>query len=629
MEFNSFNDDKDILEHVSGLYIFTGIPSERIALVLSKSETVHAQEGEIIFRKGESYHKGVYLVTSGLVELINESGVCTESKDGDFVGLSNFVGKSTYHVSAVTSKETELIFLPELCIYKLMEDYEEFRGRFYGLVTERINILAGREGATIESSTYKAVASYMTSPVITADKGSSVVEASRLMSSHGIGALAVVDSEGLLSGVLTSKNIVQKFLSELEQNIDRQQIELYMDTDPIVLPSEFPLVEALSEMQFKGREYAVVAKKDRPVGIISNNDIMRILFKNINVYNTHIDGIATMEELKKSFDNIYLIAESLVSNTRLTYEILPVITSVHLNIQKRVYRLTAEKYLEETGFDITKVRHTLIIMGSGGRREMMLDPDQDNGFIFGDDVTNEEIDKFMEFGERFVENLDYVGYFKCPGNVMVTNPDMSLRLSEWKHQVKKWVDDSLGKSILWSNIVFDFDGLAGDEKLVWELREYINRKISEKPIFLIYMLENDQNIKRPINLFGRFLTEKSGKHKGEMNLKVAALSFIVDVTRAFTLYKELNDLNTVERLKHLKRKKILSEETMQATLNAYETLVDIVLNEQIDQAKTDRSISKYVNPDSLSLFNQEKLRSSLNHVSKYLNTGLRYFKGHP
>jgi CBS domain-containing protein len=212
---------------------------------------------------------------------------------------------------------------------------------------------------------------------------------------------------------------------------------------------------------------------------------------------------------------------------------------------------------------------------------------------------------------------------------MVTNPEMSMRLSDWKNKVRNWVDGSAGKSILWSNIVFDYDGLAGDEKLVWELREYINMKISQKPIFLIYMLENDSNQRKPINLFGKFITEKEGEHAGKMNMKVAALAFIVDVTRAFTLKCGLNDLNTIERLKHLRRKKILSDELVSQTQDAYEILVDITLNEQIRQAYAGESISKFVNPDSLSMYNQEKLRKALNHMSKFLSVGLKYFKGHP
>jgi CBS domain-containing protein len=629
METNQLDGDDGFLEKLASFYAFRGIDEKRLKSLMGKAEFLMADSGEVIFKKSESYHKGVYVVYSGEVELIGDTGVKAVAVEGDFAGLSNFVGKSVYHVSAVTSKPSELIFLPEICIYKLMEDYDDFRERFYALVTQRINGLTGKETGSIELTTYKPVGSYMTSPVVSITENETVMAASAKMAEHNVGALVVIDTDENIRGLITSKHIVQRFLADLDKNMQRPDISEFMELSPLVLPAEFPLAEAMAEMQVKSHEYAVIAKNDKPAGIISNNDIMRTLFRSTTIHNAYIDGVTRFDELRDTHKNLYKIAENLVGSSRLTYDVLPVISSIHLSIQKKVYRLTAEKFIEDTGFDITKVKHTLIIMGSGGRREMMLDPDQDNGFIFSDDVTDGQIEKFLEFGKYFTDNLEYVGYKKCPGNVMVTNPDMSMRLSGWKNKVKNWVDESGGKSILWSNIVFDYDGLIGDEKLVWNLREYINKKISQKPIFLIYMLENDFNQRKPINLFGRFITEKDGEHAGKMNMKVAALAFIVDVTRAFILRSGLNDLNTIERLSHLKRRKVLSEEIVAQTQDAYETLVDIVLNEQIRQAREGEPVSKYVDPHKLSLYNQEKLRKALNHMSKYLSIGLRIFKGHP
>ncbi|MCD8569621.1 MAG: DUF294 nucleotidyltransferase-like domain-containing protein [Geovibrio sp.] len=629
MEISSMNGMTDILDRLTRFYVFKGIEYSRLRLLLEKGEPVSVEQGGVIFKKGESYHKGVYLIFSGEVELYGDSGLKAVIDAGDFAGLSNFVGKSVYHVSATASKDSEFIFIPELSIYKLMEVSEDFRERFYGLVTRRMSAITGKDTASIESSTYKPVGSYMTSPVITVKTADTVMDAGRIMSEYNIGALAVLDDREALAGLITSKHMVHRFLANIDSSLRAPSVKNFMEKEPLVLPAEFPLAEALGEMQMKGQEYALISMKNKPVGIISNNDIMRTLFRNTSIHNTYIEGVSGLEELRASHAGLYKIAEGLVGSSRLTYDVLPAVSAIHLNIQKKVYRLTAEKFAAETGYDITKVKHSLIIMGSGGRREMMLDPDQDNGFIFADDVSDEDIAMFLKFGEMFTDNLEFVGYKKCPGNVMVTNPEMSMRLSEWKNKVRDWVDGSAGKSILWSNIVFDYDGLAGDEKLVWELREYINMKISQKPIFLIYMLENDSNQRRPINLFGKFITEKEGEHTGKMNMKIAALAFIVDVTRAFTLKCGLSDLNTIERLKHLRRKKILSDELVSQTQDAYEILVDITLNEQIRQAHSGERISKFVNPESLSMYNQEKLRKALNHMSKYLSVGLKYFKGHP
>jgi len=629
MQTDLLSGHDEVFESISGLSLFSSVSVDKIKVMLGNSELVKVEPDEIIFHRGDSYHKGVYLVMKGQLMLSSESGNTIITGPGDIVGLSSFVGKSTYGVTVTAEEPSELVFVPELCVYKLMEDFDEFRKLFYSMVTERIQNLNGNNTPSVASSTYKPVGSYMTSPVNTVDKGTSIIEASRIMTESKIGSLVVVDEAGSLCGVITSRLIVHNFLSDIENNLKKPAIENYMLSTPVSLPSEFPLVEALAEMQFKKQEYAIVVRDDKPVGIISNNDISRIIFRNSNVFSTYIDNVHTVEELAVSFSNLFKITESLVSTTRVSYEVLPVISSVHLNIQKKVYKITADQYFKETGFDISKVCHTLMIMGSGGRREMMLDPDQDNGIIFADEVTDEEIEQFKGFSELFVSNLEKVGYPRCNGDVMATNPKMARRLTEWMNMIASWVNNPGSTGIMWSSIIFDFDGLAGDEKMVWQLRDFINRIISEKPIFLIQSLERDAHLKKPVSMWGKFQVDKDGENKGKMNIKYAAMAILVDVTRAFTLNAGLSDLNTIERLKHLRRKNILSDDTVVAVREAYESIVDILLNEQIKMANKGEEVSKTINPNELSTYNQEKLKKALSQVPKFLNNGLRYLKGHP
>jgi CBS domain-containing protein len=173
------------------------------------------------------------------------------------------------------------------------------------------------------------------------------------------------------------------------------------------------------------------------------------------------------------------------------------------------------------------------------------------------------------------------------------------------------------------------DRFEGDETLVWDLKEFIAEAVPQKPVFLIQMLERDTNIKPPISLFGKFNLEKEGPNKGTINLKTAALTFLVDVTRAFALNSGISDLNTLERVKHLGRKGVLSEETVQQVIGAYETCVDILFKEQIYQVESGNPPTKNINPKELSLYNQERLKGSLQFVSKYLTKGLKYLKGAP
>ena len=65
-----------------------------------------------------------------------------------------------------------------------------------------------------------------------------------------------------------------------------------------------------------------------------------------------------------------------------------------------------------------------MVMGSGGRKEMLLNPDQDNGLIYEDfpDAMLPEVEAFMTpFAERLVSVYAEIGYPLCNGKVMINN----------------------------------------------------------------------------------------------------------------------------------------------------------------------------------------------------------------
>lgn len=472
----------------------------------------------------------------------------------------------------------------------------------------------------------------MTSPVISVALDTPFLDTVKKMGENKIGSLVVVKEDGNLAGLLTSKNLIHNFFKKFpEKKVNDLSAKDFIEKFPVHLPPEYPLLEALYEMQNRDEDYAVVCEKSTPVGIISSKDILRILFKSATLYETHIDNAQNLHDLKEIHKTLYKIADNLVENTRYISDVLTILSSIHLKIQKKVYDISAKVFFENNSLKINvkNIHHAFIIMGSGGRREMSLDPDQDNGFIIADNVTDIEKEYLNEFGKMLVENLAYVGYEKCEGNIMVTNPEMSKTLSRWKKDISEWIDNPGKWGIRWSSILFDFDCMVGDEKLVWELREFILKKISIRPAFLMEMLQSDSNKAVPISLFGGFVTEKKGKYKGTFNLKRTGLMFIVDVARVFALYKGISDLNTKSRLKHLERLNVLSEETVQNVLEAYETMTHLILLHQIEQAKKNEKLDKFINPKLLSVYKQEKLKEALKNVSKFLDIALSYFGGSP
>lgn len=618
-----------IVELLKNFYLFQGIDTERLEELTRNAQVMELEAGDVIFFKNDLYHKGLYLLTCGRVGLSTEMEDELELVQGEFLGLSTFMAKSRYSSTARCIEDCTFIFFPEVCIYKLTSDYSDFKDRFQKLTFDRINRISGLKTDSILHSTFRSVGSYMSSPVQSVGCLCTISEACGIMSKYKIGAVVVTDEKKRLAGLLNAKNVLHKYFEDFDSNQKITDISFFMDKNPVSVPPEFPLVNALTEMQRTGDDYAVVVSNYEPIGIVSSKDIIRVLFNDASIYGTNIDSSDSLDDLKIIHQELYKIATSMMNSSKLTSDILPVLSSLHIGIQKKIYQLTATSYETSTGVDVRQIKHALMIMGSLGRKESMLDPDQDNGYIFPDDISETDRTHMVEFGKMLSASMDFVGYEYCQGGIMVTNPEMSMTISEWKKIIGEWIDNPGEKGVRWSSIIFDLTLLEGEDRLVWDLRNFILKKVSQKPVFLLQMLQNDANLRIPISIFGKFITEKEGEHEGEINLKRAALAFIVDVVRSIALYNQIQDINTIERLRHIQRLNILAEETVSNIINAYETVTDILLNHQVKTAKDGGRISKFVNPKTLSLYNQEKLKNALNTISKFLNTGLRYFSGSP
>ncbi|PLX71422.1 MAG: hypothetical protein C0602_01025 [Denitrovibrio sp.] len=627
MKFRAIEDTTVIIELLQSFYLFNHVSKERLVVMTEKAHFVSLEKDEYLFKRGESYHRGVYVLLEGEIALYPTDSDSIDMTYGDLVGLTTFLGKSNYSVTAKADTTSELVFLPEICIYKLMEEFEDFRTKYNKLTFERLSKISGGNPAGITENTYKSVGGCMVTPVFTIQGSQSVFEASSIMAEHKVGSLIVTSPEGNLEGIITSKHLVHKYLGNPSRAAIPDAVSHYMNTDPVAMQPEFPVVEAIAELQQKGEDYAIVIKAHKPVGLISNKDLMHLVFQNSNVYNSHINGMTTLDQLRDAHRSLFDIAKNLVANSRLTSNILPILSSVHLNIQKKVYKITLDSVDKDVLETMKRVTSSMIIMGSGGRKEMMLDPDQDHAFILETGATEEDKAKFISFGEVFADNLEYVGYSKCKGNIMASNPDMVKTIKQWKKTIAGWINEpGKGGGFLWSAVFFDMDRFEGDETLVWDLKQFISVNVPERSVFLIQMLERDLNTKQPISMFGRINLEKEGEKKGTINLKTAALTFLVDVTRAYTLHTGLNDLNTLERARHLERKKVLAPETVSDLQVAYETIVDLLLKEQIAKVEEGGYANKNINPDELSIYNRERLKESLTFITKYLSKAVRFLK---
>lgn len=126
------------------------------------------------------------------------------------------------------------------------------------------------------------VAEIMTDSVITVNQHASVSEAIRIMADEHISALPVVDTNGTMLGVLSTTDILQA----AAEPADSESRDLLFEKTPVVeLMTRNALTigptaearEAARHLLYGGVHRLVVLEDGRPVGILSQTDLVGAL----------------------------------------------------------------------------------------------------------------------------------------------------------------------------------------------------------------------------------------------------------------------------------------------------------------------------------------------------------------
>lgn len=113
----------------------------------------------------------------------------------------------------------------------------------------------------------------MTTTPTTIASESTVVEAARLMATHDVGSLPVMDG-GALVGVVTDRDLVVHVLAK-DADPHKMTVAEICSDDPVVASPDEPLTDALDRMAREQVRRLPVVEEERLVGILAQADVSR------------------------------------------------------------------------------------------------------------------------------------------------------------------------------------------------------------------------------------------------------------------------------------------------------------------------------------------------------------------
>jgi signal-transduction protein with cAMP-binding, CBS, and nucleotidyltransferase domain len=429
---------------------------------------------------------------------------------------------------------------------------------------------------------------------------------------HGVGGHGV---GGAILGILTEQDVIRRIAFEATPETPVRQLM----TEPVrTIAADDYLYHAIARMRrFGHRHMPVIDSGGALVGLLDLEDAQAAaasrMMEQIDRL-THEGTIDGLVEIKAAQVDL---AEDLFADNVPTPEIQALLTDVNNDIYRRVVEAALREVAEE-GRGEPPVDFAVIVMGSGGRGENFLFPDQDNGFILADypDSEHDRIDGFFtELAARMTRDLDRVGFPLCKGYVMATNPLWRKTLSQWRAQTSLWGRRRNAVMLRLADIFFDFVPVFGHSGMAAELRRHVTAIGKGNHAFLLDMYRDDSEAGVGLGLFGRFITERKDKaHKGKISLKHAGAMPLVEAARLLALREGIDATSTLGRLAALHKAGILDADEHDYLRGAFSHITRLLLRQQMADFKAGKTVGNYVSPKALSRREKDLLVDSFKAI---------------
>ncbi len=439
------------------------------------------------------------------------------------------------------------------------------------------------------------------------DMDQSLQHVANLMLARQTDLLLVTKGRNELVGVLHKGQFALQALAG-QSDSDARAFN-FMRSPVIFIDDNRLLFEALFVMEQQSIDYVVVRDSKKQVsGYVAKHDLLEAQQNASLLLVKKIEKAQMLTQLQSLYDKLPGILHVLLSTDSNCRNIAQISTAISDAIEKRVVELCIDTLGEPPG------PFAFVALGSDGREEQTLKTDQDNAIIYGDDITVEGRQYFLELAEKINRWLNDIGYEFCKGKIMAQNPDWCQPLARWKEYFREWVSNSDPESILDTSIFFDLRHVYGDRAMVDELRKDIFRHTESNNVFFSNLALSVHRTKA---------VAYSEKQDG-IDLKRAMMP-VVGFARLYSLKKNIDETNTVYRLKHVMNAGHINKDFVSEVIKAYEFLMFLRYRHQT------ASILQNINPDNIiktdSLTNIEKaaLKTALSDLSELsVQLGLDY-----
>ena len=585
---------------------FDSLPAGVLDSIPSRLSVGYHRRGTVVLAEG-SMPADLLVVRSGAVELRDPDGELVERGGlGTCVGGAALAEGGPEPVTVRAIEDTLVLACPADLFHELREQHAEFASFFElgagrlrdAVLRQRQQQVDGADQAVLRSK----VGDLVRRPPVSVPADATILDATRLMSEERISSVLVTDEQRLV-GILTDRDLRTRVLAA---GVDpAAPVSTVMTPDPATTGPEALALEVVLELVRRNIHHLPVVEHGRPTGMITVTDLLRLQQANPVFLVGDIakaPDVATVAQLGIRLQGV---VAGLVRQGTSAHDAGRVVTTVGDAIEQRLLELA------EAELGPPPVPYAWLTLGSRARYEQALGPDQDHALLLHDDYRPEpHAAYFQDLAEMVTSGLETVGYPRCRGGKMATNPAWRQPLAAWQDSVARWVGTPTPESVLEASVFFDLRHQYGDPALTAALAGTQRRTAQGRPIFLAHLAAHAASQHPPLGFFREFVVDRSGEHRDSLDIKKGGINIIVEIARLHGLACGSQATSTTARLEDAVTARQISAELAADLRDAWEFLAHLRLRHQVSKVRGGQPADNWVAPTRLSHFEKRHLKAA-------------------
>ena len=354
-----------------------------------------------------------------------------------------------------------------------------------------------------------------------------------------------------------------------------------MSADPVAMDFGESCFEASIRMVENRCHHMLATQEGKLRGVISQHDLILLQGANPVAVVEGVDKQTDLAGVKTCVDQMSIVQQGLLAQGGRMDEVWDLMTSFRDALTRRLLVLAIEA-LRNEGQELPVLEFSWMTFGTPGRRETLLSPNFLEGFIYKDDNWNQN-----DGSETYIKTLVSIvqeGLVACGLLNRHHARILCIPESQWEKQVVFFADEHVYPDEDPFRVL-DLRGIGEHQELVHRFRERVTRAILQRPGLLDRMRASHNVTAIPQGIYRDKAVTSSGQQE-QLNLRKDVLTPLVSAVRLLTLERGITAVSTNDRIEALSSTGVLDKGKAKDIQVIYPWLVEICLQRALDKGKS-------------------------------------------